>query len=144
MNLVKKLRHPPSTTSGPSTSTAVEDFLDFDNQEEVELGVSSESEIDKEDEEDVDKGNMAQENLSIGEFIKVQFETNKDEKFYVGKIQNLKDVEVEFLCPIEKTRFVLFLVINLSQIVRKLPISTILRCGGYELLVHLKLKAYYL
>lgn len=124
----------------PSSSTAMEDFVDFDDQEPVIT-------VTEDEEEEV--GEVAQENLSIGEFIEVKFETNKDAKFFVGQIQNLDAIEVKFLRPNRKRKNCFIFpaiedmsVITLSQIMRKLPIPTKLRRGGYEFPAHLKLKAY--
>ncbi|KAF5279506.1 hypothetical protein FQA39_LY05616 [Lamprigera yunnana] len=74
-DLLDESRNYPTSEAPPSTNAAV----DFDDHDEVEPVINYESEIDEE--ENADIGKVTQENLSIWEFI-IQFETNKDKKFF--------------------------------------------------------------
>lgn len=134
--------------AGPSTSHLEEEMeVEVNSELEVSEGSTSEQESVVEDIDDSEE--IALENLSVNDFIEVQFEA-KVNKYFVGQIKEIgEDIEVKFLRPNRKKKncFVFPAVddtsaINLGQIIKKLPNPNILRRGGYEFPIKMKLKSY--
>lgn len=121
-------------SSSPRIENAVED--DFDDLDVVEEAADS---LSSSDDEDAD---LVLENLKKDDFVEIQYETDKQDKYFIGLIQNVVDDElitVKFLRPNRKKEncFIFPLVddvcvINKEQIKKLLAQPTVLRRGGYE------------
>lgn len=114
--------------------------------------LESESEVSDSAHVNVIKSVVNIDDLKTDDFIEVSFRTEKQEKFFVGKVLNisvLKKLEVQFLRPNSKLKnsYIFPIVddvcdISISQVHGKLPEPTKLRRGGYFFDKELALKSY--
>ena len=130
--------------SSPRIEIAVED--EFDELDVSEHAVDSLSSSDNE-EADLDL-----KILKKDDFVEIQYGTDKQDKYFIGLIQNVVDDElftVKFLRPNRKKENCFIFpvvddvcVINKEQIKRLLPQPTALRRGGYQFAKNASKRAY--